>query len=88
MNNNQTDIIVQFKDVDENLFGAQPKRNNLIIRTKGTEGLQVKIMSKIPGYTNDIEEISVDFNHEEEYKNKVVLTMKCPDYLTYCTQIY
>ncbi|XP_058798896.1 glucose-6-phosphate 1-dehydrogenase-like isoform X2 [Phymastichus coffea] len=70
LNVNQTDVIVQFKNVPDNLFGSQPIRNKLVIRVKGSEGIQVKIMSKVPGYKNDIEEIVADFNYEEDYKNK------------------
>ncbi|XP_058798898.1 glucose-6-phosphate 1-dehydrogenase-like isoform X2 [Phymastichus coffea] len=68
LNINQTEVVIQFKDVETGLFGSQPKRNELILIAKGTEGLQAKLTSKVPGYTNDIEEITLDFKYEEAHK--------------------
>ncbi|XP_058798902.1 glucose-6-phosphate 1-dehydrogenase-like, partial [Phymastichus coffea] len=68
MNLNQTQIIIQFKDVEAGMFDNQPKRNELILTVKGIEGLQAKMTSKVPGYSSELEEINLDFKYAEEHK--------------------
>lgn len=68
MDVNQTQIVIQFKDVDAGMFNSRPKRNELVLTVKGNEGLQVRINSKVPGFTNDTEEIALDFKYAAEHK--------------------
>lgn len=67
LNINRTDVIIQYKNVDEDIFDGQSLRNELVIRVGKTEALMGKLMSKTPGITSDLEKITVDFDYIKEY---------------------
>lgn len=79
LNINRTDVIIQYKNVDEDLFDGQSQRNELVIRIGKTEALQAKVMSKTPGITSDLEKITVDFDYTKEYPVSCLLS-KCYNY--------
>ncbi|KAJ8679283.1 hypothetical protein QAD02_015070 [Eretmocerus hayati] len=66
---NKTEVIIQYKGIENDIFNGQSNRNELIIRIGTTEALQVKLMSKIPGFSSNIEEITMDFDYINEYKD-------------------
>lgn len=61
-------MIIQYKDVSEDLFNGQSKRDELIASLGSTSKLEMKIMSKTPGISTDIEQINVEFDYAKEYK--------------------
>ncbi|XP_001600327.1 glucose-6-phosphate 1-dehydrogenase [Nasonia vitripennis] len=68
LNINRTDVIIQYKNVDHDLFDGQSQRNELVIRRVGkTEALQAKLTSKTPGITSDLERITIDFDYTKAY---------------------
>ncbi|OXU20165.1 hypothetical protein TSAR_004697 [Trichomalopsis sarcophagae] len=69
LNINRTEVIIQYKNVDEDLFDGQSQRNELVIRIGKTEALQAKLMSKTPGIASNLEKITVDFDYIKEYPN-------------------
>ncbi|XP_058798899.1 glucose-6-phosphate 1-dehydrogenase-like isoform X3 [Phymastichus coffea] len=62
LNANRNQAIIQFKNASKNLFGNQLKRNELVIKLTDPHALETKIASKVPGYSNDVENISIDVN--------------------------
>ena len=61
-------VTIQFKDLESDLFKGQTRRDELVLKISKGEALQMKIMSKKPGITSDIELIDVDFVYEKEYE--------------------
>ncbi|XP_058798894.1 glucose-6-phosphate 1-dehydrogenase-like [Phymastichus coffea] len=71
LNQNQTQIIIQLKNANNALFETQPKRNELVINLKNPQSLQVKLTSKITGYSNNLEDITVDYNYDKGNRSAV-----------------
>lgn len=56
------------------IFEGKPKRNELVIRVQPGEALYVKMMTKSPGITFDMEETELDLTYGCRYKE-----VKLPD---------
>nr|QWX94656.1 glucose-6-phosphate 1-dehydrogenase [Pachycrepoideus vindemmiae] len=69
LNVNRTEVIIQYKDINDDIFASKVQRNELVIRVGKTEALQAKLMSKTPGITENLERITVDFDYTKEYPN-------------------
>ncbi|XP_014212837.1 glucose-6-phosphate 1-dehydrogenase-like [Copidosoma floridanum] len=67
LDTNKTEVVVQFKDVHNNLFNNETMRNEVVIRIKESEALQLKLMSKTPGINTQIEDILMDFDYRKEF---------------------
>lgn len=74
LNERKTQIEIQFKNVDRDIFGGKASRNRLVIRVGKSQFLNAKIMSKKPGFTSDVREISIDFDFDREFKGFLVPT--------------
>lgn len=68
MNERKAEVRVQYLDVPGDIFDGQAKRNELVIRVQPGEALYVKMMTKTPGITFDMEETELDLTYGKRYK--------------------
>lgn len=70
MNERKTEVRIQYRDVPGDIFEGKVKRNELVIRVQPGEALYVKMMTKSPGITFDMEETELDLTYSSRYKVK------------------
>lgn len=68
MNERKADIRVQYRDVPGDIFDGKTKRNELVIRVQPGEALYIKMMTKTPGITFNMEETELDLTYDKRYK--------------------
>lgn len=74
LNERKAEVRIQYNDVPGDIFDGQSKRNELVIRVQPGEALYVKMMTKSPGITFDMEETELDLTYGSRYKE-----VKLPD---------
>lgn len=74
LNERKAEIRVQYQDVPGDIFDGKAKRNELVIRVQPGEALYIKMMTKSPGITFDMEETELDLTYGSRYKG-----LKLPD---------
>lgn len=68
LNERKAEVRIQYQDVAGDIFEGKPKRNELVIRVQPGEALYVKMMTKSPGITFDMEETELDLTYKNRYK--------------------
>lgn len=68
LNERKAEVRIQYQDVPGDIFGGKPKRNELVIRVQPGEALYVKMMTKSPGITFDLEETELDLTYGHRYE--------------------
>lgn len=68
LNERKAEVRIQYQDVAGDIFEGKPKRNELVIRVQPGEALYVKMMTKSPGITFDMEETELDLTYNHRYK--------------------
>ncbi|KAK2589044.1 hypothetical protein KPH14_001883 [Odynerus spinipes] len=74
LNERKAEVRVQYRDVPGDIFDGKAKRNELVIRVQPGEALYIKMMTKSPGITFDMEETELDLTYGNRYKD-----LKLPD---------
>lgn len=74
LNERKAEVRIQFRDVAGDIFGGQTRRNELVMRVQPGEAVYVKLMTKRPGMTFDMEETELDLTYGARYKD-----IKLPD---------
>ncbi|KAL1129638.1 hypothetical protein AAG570_012583 [Ranatra chinensis] len=74
LNERKAEIRIQYNDVPGDIFEGKIKRNELVIRVQPGEAVYIKMMTKTPGMTFDMEETELDLTYGSRYKN-----VKLPD---------
>ncbi|XP_037069803.1 glucose-6-phosphate 1-dehydrogenase-like isoform X2 [Pollicipes pollicipes] len=74
LNERKAEVRIQFRDVAGDIFRGQCLRNELVIRVQPGEAVYIKMMTKKPGMTFDMEETELDLTYGARYKN-----LKLPD---------
>jgi len=74
LNERKAEMRIQYRDVPGDIFGGQARRNELVLRVQPGEAVYVKMMTKKPGMTFDMEETELDLTYGARYKN-----LKLPD---------
>lgn len=74
LNERKAEVRIQYQDVAGDIFDGRTKRNELVIRVQPGEALYVKMMTKSPGITFDMEETEMDLTYGHRYKE-----VKLPD---------
>lgn len=74
LNERKAEVRIQFKDVPGDIFHGKPKRNELVMRVQPGEAVYVKLMTKSPGMSFDMEETELDLSYHSRYKD-----VKMPD---------
>ena len=73
LNERKAEVRVQFRDVPGDIYGGQTHRNELVIRVQPGEAVYLKMMSKKPGMSFDIEETELDLSYGSRYKASAAL---------------
>ncbi len=73
LNERKAEVRIQFKDVPGDIFGGHTKRNELVVRVQPNEAVYVKMMTKTPGMSFDMEESELDLTYRARYKVRVIL---------------
>lgn len=68
LNERKAEVRIQYRDVPGDIFGGRSKRNEMVIRVQPGEALYVKMMTKSPGITFDMEETELDLTYNQRYK--------------------
>lgn len=68
LNERKAEVRIQYHDVPGDIFDGKPKRNEMVIRVQPGEALYVKMMTKSPGITFDMEETELDLTYGHRYK--------------------
>lgn len=74
LNERKAEVRIQYRDVPGDIFQGQAKRNELVIRVQPGEAIYVKMVTKTPGMSFDMEETELDLTYGARYKN-----VKMPD---------
>lgn len=74
LNERKAEVRIQYQDVAGDIFDGRSKRNELVIRVQPGEAVYVKMMTKSPGITFDMEETEMDLTYNQRYKE-----VKLPD---------
>ncbi|XP_031770806.1 glucose-6-phosphate 1-dehydrogenase isoform X2 [Apis florea] len=74
LNERKAEVRIQYQDVPGDIFDGKAKRNELVIRVQPGEALYIKMMTKSPGITFDMEETELDLTYGSRYKD-----LKLPD---------
>ncbi|XP_046621762.1 glucose-6-phosphate 1-dehydrogenase isoform X1 [Neodiprion virginianus] len=74
LNERKAEVRIQYRDVPGDIFDGKPKRNELVIRLQPGEAIYIKMMTKSPGITFDMEETELDLTYGSRYKE-----LKLPD---------
>ncbi|XP_037925404.1 glucose-6-phosphate 1-dehydrogenase isoform X2 [Hermetia illucens] len=69
LNERKAEVRIQYQDVPGDIFEGHTKRNELVIRVQPGEALYVKMMTKSPGITFDMEETELDLTYGHRYKD-------------------
>ncbi|KAI5699406.1 hypothetical protein M8J75_002429 [Diaphorina citri] len=68
LNERKADIRIQYTDVPGDIFEGKTKRNELVMRVQPGEAVYVKMMTKTPGMSFDMEETELDLTYGSRYK--------------------
>lgn len=68
LNERKAEVRIQYGDVPGDIFDGQAKRNELVIRVQPGEAVYIKMMTKTPGMTFDLEETELDLTYKSRYK--------------------
>jgi len=74
LNERKAEIRVQYADVPGDIFNGQAKRNELVIRVQPGEAVYIKMMTKSPGISFQMEETELDLTYGHRYRD-----VKLPD---------
>lgn len=74
LNERKAVIRIQYNDVPGDIFDGKCKRNELVIRVQPDEAVYVKMMTKTPGMSLDMEETELDLTYSSRYQG-----IKLPD---------
>jgi glucose-6-phosphate 1-dehydrogenase len=72
LNERKAEVRIQYHDVPGDIFGGKAKRNELVIRVQPGEALYIKMMTKSPGITFDMEETELDLTYQQRYQGVVL----------------
>ncbi|XP_046682296.1 glucose-6-phosphate 1-dehydrogenase isoform X3 [Homalodisca vitripennis] len=68
LNERKAEVRIQYNDVPGDIFSGKTKRNELVIRVQPGEAVYIKMMTKTPGMTFDMEETELDLTYGSRYK--------------------
>uniref|UniRef100_A0A6Q2Z981 Glucose-6-phosphate 1-dehydrogenase n=1 Tax=Esox lucius TaxID=8010 RepID=A0A6Q2Z981_ESOLU len=77
LNERKAEVRLQFTDVPGDIFGAQCRRNELVVRVQPNEAVYAKMMSKKPGVYFHPEETELDLTYKSRYKAALLYNCVC-----------
>lgn len=72
LNERKAEVRVQYRDVPGDIFNGQLKRNELVMRVQPGEAVYLKMMTKQPGMSFDLEETELDLTYRKRYRDAVL----------------
>lgn len=70
LNEQKTEVRIQFRDVPGNIFKHELSRNELVIRVQPEEAVYMKLMNKTPGLGMDPHISELDLSYSKRYAEK------------------
>lgn len=70
LNERKAEVRIQYRDVPGDIFSGKLKRNELVMRVQPGEAVYIKMMTKTPGISFDMEETELDLTYGSRYKVK------------------
>ena len=83
LNERKAEVRIQYRDVPGDIFQGQAKRNELVIRVQPGEAIYVKMVTKTPGMSFDMEETELDLTYGARYKVNLIFPMNERGYLNF-----
>lgn len=71
----KVEVRVQYQDTAGDIFEGRAKRNELVIRIQPGEALYIKLMTKSPGLSFELEETELDLTYGTRYKVWINITI-------------
>lgn len=68
LNERKAEVRIQYRDVPGDIFDGQLKRNELVIRVQPGEAVYLKMMTKQPGMSFQLEETELDLTYNKRYR--------------------
>ncbi|KAI1294762.1 Glucose-6-phosphate 1-dehydrogenase [Halotydeus destructor] len=68
LNERKAEVRIQYKDVAGDIFAGQAKRNELVLRVQPGEAVYIKMNTKAPGMSFNLEETELDLTYGNRYK--------------------
>lgn len=72
VNERKAEVRVQYRDVPGDIFNGQLKRNELVMRVQPGEAVYLKMMTKQPGRSFELEETELDLTYNKRYKGAIL----------------
>jgi glucose-6-phosphate 1-dehydrogenase len=72
LNERKAEVRIQYRDVPGDIFNGQLKRNELVMRVQPGEAVYLKMMTKQPGMSFDLEETELDLTYKKRYRDAVL----------------
>lgn len=72
LNERKAEVRIQYKDVPGDIFNGQLKRNELVMRVQPGEAVYLKMMTKQPGMSFELEETELDLTYNKRYRDAVL----------------
>lgn len=72
LNERKAEVRIQYRDVPGDIFNGQLKRNEFVMRVQPGEAVYIKMMTKQPGRSFDLEETELDLTYNKRYKDAVL----------------
>lgn len=72
LNERKAEVRIQYRDVPGDIFNGQLKRNELVMRVQPGEAVYLKMMTKQPGMSFDLDETELDLTYKKRYRNAVL----------------
>merc|ERR1719430_1119211 len=69
LNERKAEVRIQYKDVPGDIFNGGTVRNELVIRVQPNESVYVKVMTKTPGMSFNMQETELDLTYKKRYSN-------------------
>lgn len=90
LNERKAEVRIQYRDVPGDIFDGKAKRNEMVIRVQPGEALYIKIMTKSPGITFDMEETELDLTYGSRYKvsTKIIILLRGLNNSEYIFQLF
>ncbi|RKP10348.1 glucose-6-phosphate 1-dehydrogenase-like protein [Thamnocephalis sphaerospora] len=69
LNEQKTEIRIQFRDVPGSIFPGELARNELVVRVQPNEAVYMKMMNKMPGLSFDTTISELDLSYDQRYSD-------------------
>jgi len=72
LNERKAEVRIQYRDVPGDIFNGQLKRNELVMRVQPGEAVYLKMMTKQPGMSFELDQTELDLTYKKRYRDAVL----------------